>query len=121
MHKWEASICYSIYGDRVPNSHDMKRSIYDMNWELHQEFLGRLAISGPDIEKPKSFELMRKIAEKLSTPFPFVRVDFYDIKGKPVFGEMTFTPGMEETSTEFSEILGSLLGDINYRSNTSLH
>ena len=25
--------------------------------------------------------------------FPFVRIDFYDYNGKPVLGEMTFTPG----------------------------
>ena len=88
-----------------------------MNWKIHQEFLGRLAVAGPAIEKPKSFELMQKIAEKLSAPFPFVRIDFYDINGKPIFGEMTLTPGMEETSTEFSEILGSLIGNINNCSN----
>ena len=35
---------------------------------------------------------MLKIAERLSKPFPFVRVDFYDLNGKPILGEMTFTP-----------------------------
>ena len=47
------------------------------------------------------------MAGKLSSPFPFVRVDFYEIDGKPVFGEMTFTPGMQETSIEFAKSLGS--------------
>ena len=27
-----------------------------------------------------------------ATPFPFVRVDFYNIHGKIYFGEMTFFP-----------------------------
>lgn len=95
-----------VYTERKDNSHDMRRSIYDMDWQMHQEFLGRYAVAGPEIEKPKSFEKMKEIASKLSSPFPFVRVDFYDIDGKPIFGEMTFTPGMQATSNSFQELLG---------------
>lgn len=43
-------------------------------------------------ERPESLLEMVKAAEKLSAPFPFVRVDFYEWIGKPIFGEMTFTP-----------------------------
>lgn len=96
-----------VYTDRVANSHDMKRTIYDIDWQLHQEYLGRLAVPGPEIERPKSFDLMKEMAAKQSSPFPFVRIDFYEINDKPVFGEMTFTPGMQETSTEFVKLLGS--------------
>lgn len=32
------------------------------------------------------------IAEKLAKPFPFVRVDLYEINGKIYISEMTFTP-----------------------------
>lgn len=95
-----------VYTDRVANSHEMKRTIYDIDWQMHQEFLGRYAVPGPSIEKPKSFELMKEMASVLSSKFPFVRIDFYEIKGKPVFGEMTFTPGMQEVSTTFSERVG---------------
>lgn len=98
-----------VYTDRVANSHEMKRTIYDMNWNLRQDYLGRYAVPGPEITKPNSFEKMKEMAQKLSEPFPFVRVDFYEINGKPVFGEMTFTPGMQETSTAFSKELGLLL------------
>jgi hypothetical protein len=31
-------------------------------------------------------------AEVLARGFPFVRVDFYEIDGRPRFGEMTFYP-----------------------------
>lgn len=100
--------CYVIvYSDRVPNSHRMKRTIYDMDWNMHQEFLGKLAVAGPEIKKPECFQLMKEMAAALSKPFKFVRVDFYEINGKPVFGEMTFTPGMQETSNEFAELLGA--------------
>ncbi len=43
-------------------------------------------------ERPESLGEMLMAAEKLSSPFPFVRVDFYEQKGKPFFGELTFTP-----------------------------
>lgn len=95
-----------VYSDRKPNSHDMKRSIYDMDWVAHQEYLGKQAVAGGEIPKPVSFNLMKEMAAKLSSPFPFVRVDFYEINGKPVFGEMTFTPGMQEASNELLELLG---------------
>ena len=35
----------------------------------------------------------RAMAEKLATPFPLVRVDFYDVDGKLYVGELTFSPG----------------------------
>lgn len=101
--------CVIVYTNRKDNSHDMRRSIYDMNWQMHQEFLGRYAVAGSNIEKPKCFDKMKEMAVRLSSPFPFVRVDFYDINNNPIFGEMTFTPGMQATSTEFEEKLGEIL------------
>ena len=44
------------------------------------------------LEKPKNWDEMVKIAEKLGEKFPFVRVDLYNINGKIYFSEMTFTP-----------------------------
>ena len=41
-------------------------------------------------EKPLNFELMKKLAEKLSEGTPQLRVDFYEVNGKVYFGEMTF-------------------------------
>jgi hypothetical protein len=55
---------------------------------------------------------MIRSAEKLSEPFPFVRVDFYDLKGRLVLGEMTFTPSacIDTDYTERAEeVLGSLI------------
>lgn len=42
--------------------------------------------------KPASFEDMKRYAREISKPFPFVRVDFYDIHGKLYVGELTFSP-----------------------------
>ena len=41
----------------------------------------------------KVFTLMIEFAKKLSAPFPFVRVDFYDLHDKLYVGEMTFKSG----------------------------
>lgn len=45
------------------------------------------------VEKPKHFEEMIDYAEQLAKPFPFVRVDFYEIGDKVLVGEMTFYSG----------------------------
>lgn len=42
--------------------------------------------------KPKNFEKMKEFSEILSDKIPFVRVDFYEIKEKIYFGELTFFP-----------------------------
>lgn len=43
--------------------------------------------------RPANWEKMIKIAEDLSAPFVFCRVDLYNIDGTIYFGEMTFYPG----------------------------
>lgn|SRR5699024_1455743 len=42
------------------------------------------------LEKPEGYNRMIEIAEKLSSDFPHVRIDLYNISGKIYFGEMTF-------------------------------
>lgn len=42
-------------------------------------------------EKPRTFNTMIELAEKLSKGIPQVRVDFYEVNGKTYFGEMTFS------------------------------
>ena len=42
-------------------------------------------------------------AKKLSADFPYVRVDFYEENGHPVFGELTFTPYHLQTKTSLKE------------------
>jgi len=64
------------------------------------------------ISKPKNYEKMIEIAEKLASDIPFVRIDFYEINGKIYFGEMTFYPGsgIEEFTPEiFDYEFGSYL------------
>ncbi|WP_335871164.1 ATP-grasp fold amidoligase family protein [Bacillus sp. 2205SS5-2] len=46
-----------------------------------------------DIKKPKNFDRMLEIAKALSSDFPHVRVDLYNIDGEIYFGELTFYNG----------------------------
>lgn len=65
-----------------------------------------------EIRRPDSYDEMIRLAEILSQSIPFVRVDFYEVKGKPYFGELTFYPGngMEEfTPPKWDEILGDMI------------
>lgn len=62
--------------------------------------------------KPKSFNKMKELAKKLSEDFPQVRVDFYEINGKPYFGELTFYTcgGMVKWKKhEYDERLGKMI------------
>ena len=47
----------------------------------------------PDPAPPRSLAAMIAAAEKLGRGHDFLRVDFYEPAGKPVFGEITFYPG----------------------------
>jgi len=48
---------------------------------------------GPKIQKPKNYEIMLELAEKLSKAFDYVRIDLYNLNGKIYFGELTHYPG----------------------------
>lgn len=63
---------------------------HDMNWKLIVPAFK--SATRAVIAKPQHFSEMVKIAKKLSAPFPFVRVDFYEIGDKILLGEMTFYP-----------------------------
>lgn len=62
--------------------------------------------------QPQTINEMWSYAEKLSSDFKFVRVDFYEINGKCYFGELTFIPGaayIRYTNDSADYKLGSLL------------
>lgn len=41
---------------------------------------------------PENFDVMVNLVKKLSQPFPFVRVDLYNVEGRIYFSELTFFP-----------------------------
>ncbi|WP_026666803.1 ATP-grasp fold amidoligase family protein [Butyrivibrio sp. AE2005] len=76
-----------------PGYEDPKFFFFDKKWKMCQ--LTRDSYNCPEdfkIPRPDNLDEMWEIAEGLCKPFPFVRVDLYDVNGKVIFGELTFTP-----------------------------
>ncbi|MEL5899099.1 ATP-grasp fold amidoligase family protein [Clostridium sporogenes] len=85
-------------------------NIYDPSWNLMPFGRPNHLNSNTTILKPKNFDKMVQLAEKLSRDIPFVRVDFYETNGRLYFGELTFYPGagFEEFNPEsYDYLLGS--------------
>lgn len=72
---------------------ELRVNVYDLEWNLMP--LDHIHESTTDqIEKPKNLSLMKELAEKIARFIdnPFVRIDFYEVKGIVYFGEVTFYP-----------------------------
>lgn len=72
---------------------DVQFYFFDSEWNLCR--ITRDGLCAPDgftIPKPSGFDNILSVSKVLSEPFPFVRVDLYDVEGQIVFGELTFTP-----------------------------
>lgn len=85
-------------------------AFYDRDWNK-QPFKLNGALDHPDLAKPASLKRMIEAAERLAKDTPFVRVDFYEIDGSPLFGEMTFYPGsgLGLFPPEYDELFGRLI------------
>ena len=72
---------------------DIRYNNYYIDWTPFDgsQFNGWKKTDYP-LKKPDNWSDMVKMAEALAEPFPFVRVDLYNINGKIYFSEMTFTP-----------------------------
>ena len=64
------------------------RNLYDRDWNLIPCNWGRPY--GEELSKPKNLGEMIKVAEKLAEDFIYARVDFYLVREKVFFGEITF-------------------------------
>ncbi len=75
-------------------------------------FRGKVSKAKGGVKKPKYFEKMKELAEILAKPFPFVRVDFYEVGDEIYVGEMTFYPGggiLKFIPRQYDFELGSLI------------
>lgn len=70
----------------------LKVTFFNRSWE-RLPFTRKYPSSEIDIPKPQNMELMIALAEKISENLLFARIDFYEIKGCVLFGEITFSPG----------------------------
>jgi len=70
---------------------DLQMVFMDSEWKPTK--IGREEYyNGKPVRKPVSYDKMVELSRILSKDFPFVRMDFYDYKGKAILGEMTFIP-----------------------------
>jgi hypothetical protein len=71
-----------------------KMKLYDVQWKEKDNCRMKYT-NDPKLvfDKPQELQSLIEYAKILSKPFHFARVDFYIIKGKIYFGEITFTDG----------------------------
>ncbi len=62
-------------------------------WILHDRDYRQLVQVDEAPAAPRSLGAMLDAAEELATGFDFLRVDFYEVAGKPLFGEFCLYPG----------------------------
>ena len=87
-----------------------KRNLYDTEWNFIDEKVAYENDRNADIPKPEVLEDMLECAARLSKTFAQVRVDFYCLNDRLVFGEMTFYHGagyLHFFNEEFEKELGS--------------
>lgn len=78
-----------MYCTLKTNKENIYENFYDMDFnpvDINHGFLHH----SPEFEKPEVFDLMKDLAAKLSVGIPFVRIDFFYVKGRVYFGEYTF-------------------------------
>lgn len=93
--------------------HGVEVMTYDLDWHPHPEYSvskDHYILAKQYIPRPQSLDKMLAAAAKLSEGFPQVRVDLYEVGGKPYFGEMTFSSMgglMDFYTADFLNILGN--------------
>lgn len=88
QHVYGEYVCY----DRIPAKNSVNYDHYDADWNLTDGVPPQYHLTQRPIAKPIHFKEMKKIAEGLSEGVEYVRVDLYEIDGKVLFGELTYTP-----------------------------
>lgn len=92
----------------------VKYYFFDHDWKLCR--YNKWGVEAPadfTLPRPQTLDRMFELAANLSKGFPFIRVDFYDVRGKIYFGEFTFYPSsgfslngrLEETDKYFGKLI----------------
>lgn len=88
---FDGKVFCSYYMENYTMHHDEGRlGFFDRNFNLLKVRRADFTPITVQPPKPKNYDEMVQLAEILSKPFPHVRVDFYNINGKIIFGELTF-------------------------------
>jgi TupA-like ATPgrasp len=86
---------FYVFGGRVEYIQVHLNREHAHRWILFDRLWQRVSspTPSPDPLEPISISAMMDAAEQLGQQFDFVRIDFYEVDGAPLFGEMTFYPG----------------------------
>ena len=103
-----ALLCYDRYND-INGHSTATKDLYCLEpWQPKRDFLAKHEPTPKYkfIPKPNCLDEMLKMAKDLTKDFPVVRADFYIIKDKPYFGELTFTPagGLNYSYSDLAQI-----------------
>lgn len=89
-----------------------KRNLYGVDWNEIDATFEYPRDEKVIIDKPQKIKKMLELSKELSEGFPFLRTDFYVIKEKIYFGELTFFPesgfgrfNPEKKNMEFGEMI----------------
>lgn len=96
-----------LCANRQAGSHRFDAMIYDMDWREHPEYI-RPGVSLIRMPRPANFDKLKEVVAKLAAPFKFLRVDFYLVGDKPIFGELTFTPGIDRDNYDLMRKMGEI-------------
>ena len=80
-----------LCANRDNDKHKVDWNYYDENWKRCPEKISEKFRNDFESPRPENFDKMIEYAEKLSEGLPQARIDFYNIKGKIYFGEITLT------------------------------
>ena len=101
---------------QINNDYNGKHYVdfYDIEWKKMDFTYNNYEQSDHILPRPPQFEEMKELAVKLSAPFPYVRVDFYNPPENIIFGELTYFPGsgllpLIPIQNGYDELLGSHL------------
>lgn len=86
--------CFVAYNRDNNDAHSRQVCFddYDLEWNRTDAIKDSWHTNRKLIVKPKTYDRMIEMAEVCSKEFPYCRFDVYEIEGKILFGEMTFTP-----------------------------
>lgn len=102
----------------ITDKEKTRRNLYDLEWNLMEQEISYPKELTMKVEKPNKLNEMISLSKKLSSSFPHARVDFYYIKEKIIFGEITFfhQSGMGKVKPiEFEEEMGNWLQLPNHK------
>ena len=95
----------------IDRDDDHKQGCFDLDFNILPFGKSKTYKSISDgIEKPTNLKEMVKLSEILADKLPFVRMDFYSINGKTIFGEMTFYPS-DARRAFYPEKYNKIIGD----------